>query len=338
MSFKKHLVRAVTVATACASVFGLTACSTAMKGVDGINPTATAGPASKEIVTVGFIAGGPEDAWHAANEADIKGSFTKDAGFDLNFAPASNRDQKSQIDAFNAFVDEGVKVILLSATEATGWEDSLRRAQEANIPVILIDRAIEPDKASLYVTRIAPGDADAAKVVATWALSAFPEGAKYFVLEGASGSTSVKERNEGWDGVMTPHPEFVKIGAESASGSADEAKTVTATMLAANSNDVALIFAQSDEMALGAVQAVEEAGLVPGTNVKIVTIGGSKDAMQALFDGRLSYVADYNPLLGRTAVEVVNTILAGSTVDSLVSVPSAGFASITQEQLDARTY
>ncbi len=339
MSVKKHLARAAIVAAAAVSLFGLTACSTAINGADALVTGATAGPAAtKELVKVGFVAVGADDAWRAANEADIRGSFTKEAGFDLEFSPAKNRDQKSQIAAFNAFVDEGVKVILLSATDSTGWEDSLTRAQLAQIPVILIDRGIEPDKTSLYATRIAPGDAEAGKAIATWALTAFPEGTSYFVLEGPPGSTVVKDRNNGWDGVMTAHPEFVKIGAEQANWSADDAKADTATMLAATENGVGLIFAQSEEMALGAIQAVEEAGLVPGTNVKIVTIGASKDALQALFDGRLSFVAEYNPLLGQTAVKVVRTVLGGATIDPLVAVPSATFASITQEQLDARAY
>lgn len=338
MSFKKQLARAVTVAAAGASLLGLTGCSTSINGADAFNSSATNGPAVKELVTVGFVAVGPEDAWRSANEADIQNAFTTKAGFDLKYAPATNLDQKSQIDAFNSLVDEGVGVILLSATESSGWADSLRRAQAANIPVILIDRGIEPDDTSLYVTRITPGDASSAEGVANWAIATFPEGAKYFVLEGPASDVKVKERNQGWDGVMAAHPEFSKIGAEAANWSTDDAKSVTAAMLAATANDVQLIFAQNDEMGLGAAQAVAEAGLVPGTNVKIATIGGSKGALQALLEGRLSFVSDYTPLLGQTAVEVVNTILAGKTVDPIVVVPSATFASITQEQLDARQY
>ncbi len=338
MSVKKHVSRAVTVVAATMGLVGLTACSTAINGADALNTLATAGPSSAPLSTVGFVAVGPDDAWRAANEADMRAAFTEEEGFDLDFAPAQNRDQESQIEAFNAFVDEGVDVILLSATESSGWEDSLARAQLAEIPVILIDRGIEPDKTNLYATRIAPGDAAAGKALASWALAAFPEGVSYFVLEGPSGSPVVNDRSSGWDGVMIDHPEFVKIGAEAADWSLEQAKSKTATMLAVPENGVSLIVAQNEAMALGAIQAVEEAGLVPGTNVKIVTVGGSRETMQALFDGRLSFVAEYNPLLGQTAVKVVRAVLAGGTIDPLVAVPSATYASITQEQLDARTY
>ena len=91
-------------------------------------------------------------------------------------------------------------------------------------------------------------------------------------------------------------------------------------------------------MGLGAVQAVEAAGLTPGKDVKIVTIGGSKAALQALLGGKLSFVADYTPLLGQTAAEVVNAVLGGEAGDSFVAVPSTTFTTVTQKQIDARTY
>lgn len=339
MSIKKHMTQALTVAAVGASMIGLAACG----GGDAEKTTAAAtegasAPATDEMVTVGFVAVGPEGAWRAANEANVQGTFTKEAGFDLKYAPATNLDQKSQIDAFTAFVDEGVDVILLSATEGSGWEDSLKRAQEAKIPVILIDRGIEPNDTSLYVTRIAPDNIEVAKGVANWAVSAFPEGAKYFVLEGPAGVGVVNERNEGWDSVMKDHPEFVKLGAQTANWSADEGKSVTETVLKANNNDVPLIFAHNDEMGLGAAKAVAEAGLTPGVDVKIATIDGTKGAMEQLLAGNLSFVAEYNPLFGPTAVDVVNTVLSGGTVDPYIIVPSGVFDKITQEELDARQY
>lgn len=338
MSITKHMAHAVTVVAIGASMFGLAGCSTAIKGASVINTAATNGPAITEIVTVGYVSSGADDAWSVANDADIRSSFTKVLGFDLKYAPGAKSDQKSQIDAFGALVDDGVDAILLSTPDATGWESALRRAKDAEIPVILIDGGIAPDDTSLYATRITAGDSEAATAVANWSLSTFPDGAKYFVLEGPSGLDTVTARSAGWDSVMTEHSEFEKVGAQAAGWSAEAATSATAAMLEANANDVQLIFAQDDEMGLGAAQAVEEAGLTPGVNVKIATIGGSKGALQALLDGRLSFVAEFNPLLGRTAAEVVNTIYGGATVDSLIVVPSHTFTSITQEEIDARPY
>ena len=166
----------------------LTACSSG--GSEG-----GGGSDSGDPITIGFVAVGPEGAWRQANEENIQDTFTEDAGFTLKYAPATNLDQKSQIDAFTSFVDEGVDVILLSATEGSGWEESLSRAQEAEIPVLLIDRGIEPDDTDLYVTRLAPDNVAVSTAVAEWALETFPDGAKYFVLEGPAGVSVVNERN-----------------------------------------------------------------------------------------------------------------------------------------------
>ena len=293
-----------------------------------------------ELISVGFVAVGPEGGWRAANEKNIQDTFTEEAGFDLRYAPATNLDQKSQIDAFTSFVDEGVDVILLSATEGSGWEDTLKRAQEAEIPVILIDRGIEPDDPSLYVTRIAPDNFVVAQGVANWALEALPEGGNYFTLEGPAGVGVVNERNRGWDDVMDSHPEFVKVGAQTANWSTEEAKSVFETVLRANNNDIQVVFAQNDEMGLGAALAVEEAGLTPGEDVLIATIDGTKPALEALSQGRLSFVAEYNPLFGETALEVVNTVLSGGTVDSYIIVPSDTFDSpeAATEALPSREY
>lgn len=293
-----------------------------------------------ELISVGFVAVGPEGGWRAANEKNIQDTFTEEAGFDLSYAPATNLDQASQIAAFTSFVDEGVDVILLSATEGSGWEDSLQRAQEAEIPVILIDRGIEPDDPSLYVTRIAPDNFVVAQGVAEWAVSALPDGGNYFTLEGPAGVGVVNERNRGWDDVMADHPEIVKIGAQTANWSTEEAKSVFETVLRANNNDIQVVFAQNDEMGLGAALAVEEAGLTPGVDVKIATIDGTKPALEALAEGRLSFVAEYNPLFGQTALEVVNTVLEGGTVDSYIIVPSGTFDSpeAAEEALPTREY
>lgn len=321
MSAKKRIRIALGLAAAGALTLGLAACSAGGTGDDTGD-----GGGSDELTTVGFVAVGPEGAWREANEQNVQDTFTEDAGYDLKYAPATNLDQKSQIDAFTSFVDEGVDVILLSATEASGWEDSLKRAQEAEIPVILLDRGIEPDDDSLYVTRIAPDNVEVAKEVGTWAAATFPDGGNYVVLEGPAGVGVVNERNEGFDEGLGDSS-LTKLDAQTANWSAEEGKSVFETMLKSANNDIQLVFAQNDEMGLGAAQAAEEAGLVVGEDVKIATIDGTKNAMQALADGQLSYVHEYNPLFGETALEVVEKALAGEDVDSYIVVPSEAFDS-----------
>ncbi|WCD93704.1 substrate-binding domain-containing protein [Microbacterium sp. nov. GSS16] len=318
MSAKKHIRAVLGFAAVGALALGLTAC--------GGDKTSSDAGSSGDLVSVGFVAVGPEGGWRQANEQNIKDTFTEEAGYKLSYAPAANLDQKSQIDSFTAFVDQGVDVILLSATEATGWEDSLKLAQEAEIPVILLDRGIEPEDDSVYVTRIAPDNVEVAKEVGEWAASAFPDGGNYVVLEGPAGVGVVNERNEGFEAGLGDST-LNKVDAQTANWSTEEGKSVLETMLKANNNDIQFVFAQNDEMGLGAAQAAEEAGLVVGEDIKIATIDGTKNAIQALADGKLSYVHEYNPLFGETALEVVQKALDGEDVDSYIIVPSEAFDS-----------
>ena len=306
---------------------GLTFALTACGGGDSDADSTAAGSSDGDLVTVGFVAVGPEGGWRTANENDVKASFTKDAGFDLKYSPASDGSQNSQITAFTSFVDEGVDVILLSATEATGWETVLKKAQEAEIPVLLLDRGIEPDDASLYSTHIGPDNYSISVSAADWAIKTFPEGANYVVLEGPAGLSVVNERNRGWDETMKDATGFTKLESQDANWSTDEAKSVFETMLKSHSNNIQLVFAQNDEMGLGAAQAVEAAGLTPGVDVKIITIDGTKAALQGLADGQLSFVAEYNPLFGATAVETVNSLLDGKSVESNIIIDSVTFDS-----------
>ncbi|MGO3884884.1 MAG: ABC transporter substrate-binding protein [Mycetocola sp.] len=307
----------VAIAAAGVLALGLSACSS------GSNDNA-ADTGSGDSLSVGFVAVGPEGGWRTANEDNIKSAFS-DAGIDLKYAPSTNGDQNSQITAFTSFVDEGVDAIVLSATEATGWESALTRAQDAEIPVILLDRGIEPNDESLYTSRIAPDNVGISTAAAEWANSEFADGANYVVLEGPPGLSVVNDRNEGWDATVDDN--LTKLASQSANWSTEEARNVFETILKSNNNDVQLVFAQNDEMGLGAAQAVEDAGLTPGDDVKIITIDGTKAAMEALAAGTLSFVAEYNPLFGEQAVDAVERAVAGEDVESNIVVESVTFDS-----------
>ena len=322
------------------TVLGASAAGLVAAALAACSSGASGGGSSDDPVTIGFVAVGPEGAWRQANEQNIQDTFTEDAGFTLKYAPATNLDQKSQIDAFSSFVDEGVDLIMLSATEGSGWEESLGRAQEAEIPVILIDRGIEPDDTELYATRLAPDNVAVSTSVAEWAKSTFPDGAKYFVLEGPAGVSVVNERNEGWAQAMEGESAFTDLGSQTANWSTEEAKSVFETVLKSNGNDVQLVFAQNDEMGLGAAQAVQEAGLTPGEDVKIATIDGTQAALEALSEGTLSFVAEYNPLFGEQALEAVGTVLEGGEVEPYIQIESTTFDSpeAADEALPDRKY
>jgi len=328
MSIRKRVWGAIAVGALSLGLAGCAGDSEADFGVEAVGDGVT---------TVGFVAVGPEGGWRNANEQAIKDMFTGGIGFELRYAPAASpSDQQSQLDSFAAFVDDGVDVILLTPTEASGWEESLQAAKAADIPVILIDRGVEASE-DLYVARIAPDNYRVAYSVGSWAVETFPEGARYFVLEGVPGLSVVTERNEGFEAIVNAVGNFTKVGAQTANWSTDEGRAVIDAVLAANDNDLQLIFAQNDEMGLGAAQAVKAAGLVPGVDVKIATIDGTTGALGALAAGELSFVAQYNPFFGDVVFDVVTKTLAGTPVQSNISVESNTFDSpeAAQSALDA---
>lgn len=331
---KNRFGRSTVAAIAGVSLMALAACG------DGDPQTndddTTGGTSSGDGLTVGFVAVGPEGGWRTANEQDVQSAF-ESAGFSVSYAGDANNDQASQIQAFTSFVDQDVDLILLSATEATGWEDTLGYAAEAEIPVILLDRMIEPDNPELYATHIGPDNYEISANAASWAIEEFPDGANYAVLEGPAGLSVVNERNRGWDDTITE--DFTKVDSQDAGWSTEQAKSIFSTILNSNNNDIQLVFAQNDEMGLGAAQAVTEAGLVPGEDVKIITIDGTRPALEALAAGTLSLVAEYNPIFGDTAVEAAQAILNGESVDNII-VESALFDSpeAAEEALPDRQY
>ncbi|MCW3493431.1 substrate-binding domain-containing protein [Microbacterium sp. SSM24] len=322
MVSKKRMLGLVGFVGAGALALGLAGCA----GSGDNGDSGSDGGSGDDLTTVGFVAVGPEGGWRNANEQAIKDAFSEEAGFDLKYAPAASpTDQKSQIDAFATFVNDEVDVILLTATEASGWDDSLALAQEAEIPVILLDRGVDSSD-DLYVTRIAPDNVNVAATVGDWAVEAFPDGASYFTLEGVPGLSVVNERNEGFEAVIENADGWNKIGAQTANWTADEGKSVIETVLKENP-DLQFIFAQNDEMGIGAAAAVTAAGLTPGTDVKIATIDGTTPALEALAAGELSFVAQYNPFFGDLAVDAVNAALAGDSVEKVIIVPGETFDS-----------
>ena len=143
--------------------------------------------------TVGFVAVGPEGGFRTANEKDIQQAF-EDAGFDLTYSPTQNNDQQKQIQAFNKFVNDEVDAIILSSTEDSGWDDSLKKAAEAEIPVFTVDRNVDVKDAEAkkaIVAHIGPSNVWCGEQAAEFVNKNFPDGANGFILEGPAGLSVV---------------------------------------------------------------------------------------------------------------------------------------------------
>ena len=319
----KNWKKAIAICASAAAMASMAACG-------GGSSDGDSSSSKSDKKTIGFVAVGPEGGFRTANENDLKKAF-EDAGFDLVYSPTQNNDQQKQIQAFNKFVNDEVDAIVLSATNDSGWDDCLENAAEAEIPVFTVDRNIDikSDAAKkAVVSHIGPSNVWAGEQAAEFVNKSFPDGANGFILEGPAGGT-------GWDNKAASNIKVLE--SQSANWSTDEAKTVTAGLLDKyKSDNPQFIFAQNDEMGLGAAQAVDAAGLKG--KVKIITIDGTKAALQSLVDGDLSYVIEYNPIFGKETANAVKDYLDGKSVESDIEIESKTFdADSAKEALDAGT-
>ena len=164
----------------------LVASAAALVSVAACGPSNAGGSSDSGKKTVGFVAVGPEGGFRTANEKDIQQAF-EDAGFDLTYSPTQNNDQQKQIQAFNKFVNDEVDAIILSSTEDSGWDDSLKKAAEAEIPVFTVDRNVDVKDAEAkkaIVAHIGPSNVWCGEQAAEFVNKNFPDGANGFILEG----------------------------------------------------------------------------------------------------------------------------------------------------------
>lgn len=320
--------------------------STACGGGDGTATTAAAGTATTaaagqvftyEDMTVGFIQTGSEGGWRAANTASFK-ETAEALGINLKFYDAQNK-LENQLSAFRTFIaDPEVNVIILAALETTGWEDVLQEAQDAGKIVILEDRRIDAPE-DLYVTYIGSDFVEEGRKAAT-EMCVLLEGSdskNVVELVGNVGSSAAKDRGQGFREVMGECGITV-TQSQTANWSATEGKAVMEAFLQ-NSTDIQGVFAQNDEMGLGAVLAIEEAGLDPADDVKIITVDATAGAFQGMIDGDINTVVECNPLLAPQVYEAALAALNGEELPKWVpSEESVFYAEDAEEILPTRKY
>ena len=302
----------------------------ALAGCSGSAGSSTAegeAPAPEDLV-VGFSQVGAESGWRAANTKDIQAAF-EDAGIPLKFSDAQQK-QENQIKAIRSYIQQGVDVIAFSPVVESGWDTVLKEAKDADIPVVLTDRSVDSEDTSLYVSFLGSDFVEEGKKAGTWVTEEFADAdsVKIIQLEGTTGSAPAIDRAEGFADVIGSDPKFEIVASQTGDFTRSGGKQVTEALLKSNP-DVDLIYAHNDDMGLGAIEAIEAAGLKPGVDVKIVTIDAVKDGMQALADGKINFIVECSPLLGKQLVEIVNKVVAGEDVESRIVTEETTF---TQEQ------
>lgn len=291
-----------------------------------------------DVVTVGFAQTGSESGWRSANTESMKEAFSAENGFELIFNAADN-DTAAQIAAVRDFINQGVDAIVIAPIVEDGWDDVLQEAADAGIPVVLEDRTVSASD-DLYASWVGLDFKKEGVMAGEWAAETFADTpTKMVVLEGTTGSAPANDRAEGFDEAVEGTA-IEKIDSQTGDFTRDGGKTVMEGFLQKYGVDgIDLVYAHNDDMALGAIEAIEAAGAEPGVDIQIVSIDAVKDGMQALVDGKINFIVECNPLLGELAAGLVLDVLAGKDVEKEVYVEDQTF---TQEQaaevIDSRPY
>jgi len=322
----------------------LAAAAALLVACSGGESTSAPGSGAKPIV-LGFSQIGAESEWRTANTRSIQ-SAAPEAGITLRFSDAQQK-QENQIKALRSFIAQRVDVIAFSPVVETGWETVLREAKAANIPVILTDRAVEVSDTSLYLSLIGSDFVEEGRKAGRWLLEHKFDGVAKDIkgdiniveLQGTVGSAPANDRKKGFAEIIAADSRYKIIRSQTGDFTRAKGKEVMEAFLKAEGRKINVLFAHNDDMAIGAIQAIEEAGLKPGTDITIISIDGVKGAFEAMIAGKLNVTVECSPLLGPQLMAAVKDVVAGKPVPKRIVTEESVFPKETAAQvLPARKY
>jgi galactofuranose transport system substrate-binding protein len=291
-------------------------------------------------ITLGFAQIGAESEWRTANTKSIK-EAAEQAGINLKFSDAQQK-QENQIKAIRSFIAQKVDVIAFSPVVETGWEPVLREAKAAKIPVILTDRAVNAKDDTLWVTFMGSDFVEEGKRAANWLVEKTKDNAgpiNIVELQGTVGSAPAIDRKKGFEEIIKDKPKFKIIRSQTGDFTRAKGKEVMEAFLKAEGKKINVLFAHNDDMAIGAIQAIEEAGLKPGKDILIVSIDAVKGAFQAMMAGKLNVSVECSPLLGPQLMSAVKDLVAGKTLPKRIVTNESVFpAEVAAKEFPNRKY
>jgi len=295
-----------------AMVFSVTAC--------GSKPDA--GP---KKLKVGFAQIGSESDWRVGCTESIKATVAAE-GWDLQFVDA-NQQQENQIKALRDFISMGVDYIGFSPVVETGWDQVMQEIKNAGIPVVMLDRNIVmPNSEDYYVTWIGSNFITEGEKSAQWLLD-YMENAgisgqpmNIVELQGTVGSSPAIDRKTGFENVIKAHPNLQITQSQTGDFETELGKEVMESFLVkaqADGTPIDVLYAHNDGMAIGAIQAIKEAGLTPGEDIIIIGVDAVKLAFEAIVAGEMNVTVECSPLLGPQFVEAIKALEAGQTLPKI---------------------
>ena len=297
----------------------------AMVVISALALTGSSARADKKI-TLGFSQIGAESEWRTANTKSIK-EAAETAGINLKFSDAQQK-QENQIKAIRSFIAQKVDVIAFSPVVETGWEPVLREAKAAKIPVILTDRAVNVKDDSLWVAFMGSDFVEEGRRAANWLVDKTKDNAgpiNIVELQGTVGSAPAIDRKKGFEEIIKDKPHYKIIRTQTGDFTRAKGKEVMEAFLKAEGKKINVLFAHNDDMAIGAIQAIEEAGMKPAKDILIVSIDGVKGAFQAMMAGKLNVSVECSPLLGPQLMSAVKDLMDGKTLPKRIVTKESVF-------------
>ncbi|MDR2506328.1 MAG: substrate-binding domain-containing protein [Oscillospiraceae bacterium] len=286
-----------------------------------------------ELIKVGIINNPPsESGYRTANDNDFKAAFTQENGYDASFAYSILLEE--QLAAFNQFVNDGADYILLSAASTDGWDDAIAAATEAGIPVLLFDRMINNDG---YVAAVVSDMAKEGETAVAWLLAQGLEAPAVVHIQGVMGSDAQIGRSGALDAAAAEGKATI-VKQQTGNWSADEAKAIVESVINAGTS-FNVVYAENDDMAKGAVAALDAAGISHGIDGDVLIMGFdcNKWALKELLAGNWNYDGQCSPFQAGVLDQIIKNLEQGiEPSEKLIINEEKGFDAkeLTEEDVE----
>ena len=297
---------------------------------------APAAPAGDGLIKVGIINNDPnESGYRTANDKDMKATFTKENGYDASFAYSLKNEE--QIAAAQKFIQDEVDYLLLSAAGTSGWDTVLKDAQDAGIQVILFDRTIDADP-SLYAASIVSDMAKEGQTAVDWLASQGLDSYNIIHIQGVMGSAAQIGRTGALDAQVAANDNWNMVTQQTAEWNAETAQQIVQSVIDSG-KEFNVIYAENDDMAKGAVAALDKANISHGVGKDVIVMGFdcNKWALEELLAGNWNYDGQCNPFQASYIDAIIKDLENGKTpAEKTIIMDEKGFdaSTITQEDVD----
>jgi len=292
---------------------------------------------------VGFSQIGSESEWRTADTISVQNAFNDDPSFTLIYSDAQQK-QENQIKALRSFIARKVNCIVFTALVETGYGPVLQEAQKAKIPVIMIDRDVQASDRALRMTIMGSDFVKEGEKAGLWLADYLKKQGmdgkdiNIVELQGTTGSAPAIDRKTGFANILAKHPNWKLTRSQTGNFTTSEGKAVMEAFLKADKN-IQVLYAHNDGMALGAIQAIKEAGLKPGKDIIVIGVDAVKGAFEAIVAGEMNVTVECSPLLGPQAVQAVRDLRDGKKLPARIwTIESVYDASNAAEALPSRQY